>query len=75
MQSVPCVGKNKKSCYYSLAILEKSGSQKVHADFLDLYMTPISKTEPCINALFISLAYTTLLFQMTVPSSYQFSRP
>jgi hypothetical protein len=41
--------------------------KKVHADFLNLCMTPISKTEPSIDALFISSAYTTtLLVQMTV---------
>ena len=71
--SVPRVGKNEKSRYYSLAIREKSGSQKVHADFLDLYMTPISKTEPSIDALFISSAYTTLLFQMTVSDRHPIS--
>jgi len=49
-----------------LDIQEKLGSQKVHADFLDLYMTPVSKTEPSIDALFISSAYTTLLYQMMV---------
>jgi hypothetical protein len=62
-------GKNEKSRYYSLAIRETSGSQKVHPDFLDLYLTPISKTECSIDALFISPAYTRFLFQMTV--SYQ----
>jgi len=71
--SVPRVGKNEKSRYYSLAIREKSGLQKVHADFLDLYMTPISKTEPSIDALFISSAYTTLLFQMTVSDRHPIS--
>jgi hypothetical protein len=68
--AVPHVGKNEKSRYYSLAIREKSGSQKVHADSLDLYMTPISKNEPSIDALFISSAYTTLLFQMTVSAHH-----
>jgi hypothetical protein len=63
---VTAVGKNEKSRYYSLAIREKSGSQHVHADFLDLYMTPISKTEGSIDALFISSSYITFLFQMTV---------
>jgi hypothetical protein len=60
--SVPRVGKNEKSRYYSLAIREELGSQKVHADCLNLYMTPISKSEPSIDALFISSAYTTFLF-------------
>ena len=59
-------GKNEKSHYYSLAIRETSGSQMVHPDFLDLYLTPISKTERSIDTLFISPAYTTFLFQMTV---------
>ena len=71
--SVPHVGKNEKSCYYSLAIQEKSGSHKVHADFLSLYMTSISKTKPSINALFISSAYITLLFQMMVPDCHSIS--
>jgi len=31
-----------KSRYYSLAIREKSGSQKVHPDFRGIYMTPIA---------------------------------
>jgi len=60
------VGMDEKSCYYSLAIQEISGSQWVHSDFLDLYLTLISKTEGSIDALFISPAYTTYLFQMTV---------
>ena len=60
------VEKGEKSRYYSLSIGEKSRSQKVHPDFLDLYMTPISKTEPSIDALFISSQHITYLFQMTV---------
>jgi len=71
--SVPRVGKNENSRYYSLAIREEPGSQKVHADFLNLYMTPISKTEPSIDALFISSAYTTFLFQMTVSDRHSIS--
>jgi hypothetical protein len=71
--SVPRVGKNENSCYYSLAIREEPGSQKVHADFLNLYMTPVSKTEPSIDALFISSAYTTFLFQMTVSDRHSIS--
>jgi hypothetical protein len=63
-------GKDEKSRYYSLAIRETSGSQKVHPDFLDLYLTPILKTERSIDALFISSAYTTYLFQMTVSRSH-----
>jgi hypothetical protein len=60
------VGKDDKSRYYSLDLRETSGAQKVHPDFLDLYMTPISKTECSIDALFISSAHTTFLFQMMV---------
>jgi len=63
--SIP-VEKNEKSRYYSLSIRERSGSQKVHPDFLDIYMTPKSKIEPSIDALFISSKYITYLFQMTV---------
>jgi hypothetical protein len=63
---VPTVGDNEKSRYFFLDIREKSGSQKVHKDCLGLYMTPISKSEASIDALFISQAYTTYLFQMTV---------
>lgn len=63
---VPPVKNKENSRYYSLAIREKSGSQKVHPDFLGLYMTPVTKTEPSIDALYISPEYTTLLFQMTV---------
>ena len=60
------VEKNEKSRYYSLSIREKSGSQAVHPDFLNLYMTPKSKIEPSIDALFISSEYITYLFQITV---------
>jgi len=60
------VEKNEKSRYYSLSIREKQGSQNVHPDFLDLYMTPKSKIEPSIDGLFISSEYITYLFQMTV---------
>ncbi|KIL55326.1 hypothetical protein M378DRAFT_56130, partial [Amanita muscaria Koide BX008] len=60
------VEKNEKSRYYSLSIREKSGSRNVHPDFLDLYMTPKSKIEPSIDALFISSKCITYLFQMTV---------
>ena len=60
------VEKNEQSRYYCLAIREAPGSQKVHPDFLDLYLTPMSKTERSIDALFISSEYTTFLFQMTV---------
>lgn len=63
---VTSVQKTEKSHHYSLAIRETSGSQKVHPDFLNLYLTPISKTERSIDALFISPAYITFLFQMTV---------
>jgi len=63
--SIP-VDKNEKSRYYSLSIRAKSRSQAVHSDFLDLYMTPKSKIEPSIDALFISSEYITYLFQMTV---------
>ena len=62
--------KNEKSRYYSLAIWEKPGSQNVHEDYLNLYMTPILKNEPSIDALFISPAYTTLLFQITVSHNH-----
>jgi hypothetical protein len=66
--SIPAmpVGKHEKSLYHSLAVREKSGCQNVHPDFLNLYMTPISKTERSIDALIISPKYTTYLFQMTV---------
>jgi hypothetical protein len=64
------VEKNEKSRYYFLSIREKSGSQKVHPDFLDLYMTPKSKIEPSIDALFISSKNITYLFQMTVSSRH-----
>ena len=69
---IPCipVGKNEKSRYYSLSIREKPGSRQVHPDFLDLYMTPKSKSEPSIDALFISSENVTYLFQMTVSSSH-----
>ena len=60
------VAKKEKSHYYSLSIREKPGSQNVHADFLNLYMTPILKSEPSVHALFISPEYITFLFQMTV---------
>ena len=60
------VEKNEKSRYYSLSIWEKKGSRKVHPDFLNLYMTPKSKIEPSIDALFISSENITYLFQMTV---------
>ena len=60
------VEKNEKSRYHSLSIWEKSGSQNVHPSFLDLYMTPKSKIEPSIDALFISSKNITYLFQMTV---------
>ncbi|KAF8807200.1 hypothetical protein BYT27DRAFT_6558586 [Phlegmacium glaucopus] len=68
--SIPPVEKNGKSRYYSLSIWEKSGSPNVHPDFLDLYMTPISKIKPSIDALFISSKYITYLFQMTVSSHH-----
>jgi hypothetical protein len=62
---------NLKNRYYSLDIREKSGSHDVHPDFLDLYMTPISKNEPSIDALFISSTQkATFLFQMTVSRSH-----
>jgi hypothetical protein len=64
--TIPAVGNNQKSRYYSLDIQECPGSQKVHPDFLSLYMTPVIKTEPSIDALFISSGYITYLFQMTV---------
>ena len=55
---------NRKKRYYSLNIL---GSQNVHPDYLDLYMTPILEDESSVDALFISSAYNaTFLFQMTV---------
>ena len=60
------VEKSEKSRYYSLSIRETKGSRKVHPDFLDLYMTPKSKIEPSIDALFISSENITYLFQMTV---------
>ena len=60
------VENNEKSRYYSLSIRKEPGSREVHQDFLDLYMTPKSKTEPSIDALFISSTYVTYLFQMTV---------
>jgi len=60
------VAKKEKSRYYSLSIRANSRSQAVHSDFLDLYMTPKSKIEPSIDALFISSEYITYLFQMTV---------
>ena len=64
---VPPVGRSEKSHYYSLAIWGLLCSQKVHRDFPGLYMTRIAKNEAVIDALFISLIYTTLLlFQMTV---------
>jgi hypothetical protein len=70
---IPAVGDNAKSRYYVLNIWKESGSQQVHADFLDLYMTPMSKSEPSINALFISPTYTTFLFQMTVSEHHPIS--
>lgn len=63
---IPPVGNDGSSRYYSLAILDKKASQNVHADFLNLYMTPISTTEESIASLFISPEHTTFLFQMTV---------
>lgn len=60
------VAKNEKSRYYSLSIREKLGFQNVHADFLNLYMTPIITSEPSVDALFISSEYVTFLFQITV---------
>jgi hypothetical protein len=63
--TIPTVGNNEKSHYYSLDIRESPGSQNVHPDFLGLYMTPVIKTEPSIHSLFISSGYTTYLFQMT----------
>ncbi|KIL69383.1 hypothetical protein M378DRAFT_21547 [Amanita muscaria Koide BX008] len=60
------VEKNEKSRYYSLSNREKAGSRNVHPDFLDLYMTPKSKIEPSIDALFISSKHITYPFQMTV---------
>jgi len=67
--SIP-VERSEKSRYYSLPIREKQGSQNFHPDFLDLYMTPKSRTEPSIDALFISSNYITYLFQMTVSSRH-----
>jgi hypothetical protein len=64
--TIPTVGYNEKSHYYSLDIRASEGSQNVHPDFLGLYMTPVIKTEPSIDGLFISSVYTTYLFQMTV---------
>jgi len=60
------VEKNKKSRYCSLSIQEKPGSRAVHPDFLNLYMTPKSKNEPSIGAMFIDSEHITYLFQMTV---------
>ena len=70
---IPAVGDNAKSRYYVLNIRKESGSQQVHANFLDLYMTPMSKSEPSIDALFISPTYTTFLFQMTVSERHPIS--
>jgi hypothetical protein len=67
---VPAVQDHDKSRYFSLAIREESGSQNVHPNFLDLYMTPTSKNEPSIDALFISNEYITFLFQMTVSNHH-----
>jgi hypothetical protein len=64
--TIPAVGNNEKSRYFSLDIRESPGSQHVHQNSLDLYMTPVIKTEASIDALFISSRYTTYLFQMTV---------
>ena len=73
--SIPgiAVEKNEKSRYYSLSVREKQGSQNVHPDFLDLYMTPKSKTKTSIDALFISSEYITYLFQMTVSRRHSIS--
>ncbi len=62
----PVTVAKEKSRYYSLSIREKPRSQNVHADFLNLYMTPISKSQPSVDAVFISPEYITFLFQMTV---------
>jgi len=70
---IPAVMDNPKSRYYVLNIRKESGSQQVHADFLDLYMTPMSRSEPSIDALFISPTYTTFLFQMTVSEQHPIS--
>ena len=63
--AIPAVGNNDnwRSHYYSLDIRESPGSQNVHPDFLDLYMTPIIKTEPSIDGLCISSGYTTYLIK------------
>jgi len=68
--TIPAVGNNEKSRYYSLDIQESPDSQNVHPDFLGLYTTPVIKTEPSIDALFISSGYTIYLFQMTVICQY-----
>jgi hypothetical protein len=68
--TIPAVGNNEKSRYYSLDIQESPDSQNVHPDFLGLYTTPVIKTEPSIDALFISSGYTIYLFQMTVSDSH-----
>jgi hypothetical protein len=64
--SIPAAKESEKCRYYSLSIREKRGSRNVHPDFLDLYMTPMSKIEPSVDAVFISSEYITYLFQMTV---------
>lgn len=52
--------------YYTLNIHEAPNSQSVHPTFLDLYMTPVAKTEESIDSLWISHQHVTFLFQMTV---------
>jgi hypothetical protein len=71
--SVLSVGDNEKSHYYSLDIQESSGLKKVHPNFLNLYIIPISESEPSIDALLISSTYTTFLFQMTVSEHHPIS--
>jgi hypothetical protein len=51
--TLPCVVDNDRNRYYSMAIHAAAGSPEVHPYFLYLYMTPIMKTEPSIDALFI----------------------
>ncbi|KIM71660.1 hypothetical protein PILCRDRAFT_93764 [Piloderma croceum F 1598] len=51
--TIPAVRNTEKSHYYSLDIWENPGSQNVHPDFLNLYMTPVIKQSlPSMDCLF-----------------------
>ena len=65
-----------ESRYYSLSIRNGPRSQSVHPAFHNLYMTPILKIEPSIDALFVASApnlNATFLFQMIVSDHHPIS--